>query len=714
MDMRTHGKGFENCYNQAKDKYGIKFVRCRIHSVYGQSGENRGQIIDYVDEVSGQWIRSVHDMVVLSVGMEISEDVRLLAGKLGIALTDGGFCKTGSFNPVATTRNGVFVCGAFQGPKDIPQSVIEAGSAALCAGSALAAGRNTLTKSTVVPAERNIAGDRPRVGVFICHCGINISAVIDVRGVRDYAATLPYVEYATDNLYSCSQDTQDAIAKLIQEKNLNRIIVAACTPRTHDPLFHETLLSAELNKYLFEMVNIRNHGSWVHKDFPERATEKAKDLVRMAVSKVTLFEPLTEAKLEIDQNALVIGGGIAGMTAAKALADQGYKVSLIEQDPKLGGQANFLYRTAKGEDIQKALSAMIRDVESNENIHVRLESEITRVEGFVGNFDTTITRGGQSETLRHGVAVIATGAYEYKPVEYLYGQDSRVITGLDLDRKLIAGDPSLKAVKTAVFIQCVGSREPDRPYCSRICCTHSVSGALHLKELNPEMHIYVLYRDIRTYGEREALYKEARQKGVIFIRYDVNHKPKVAATPEGLELEVTDHILQRPITLRADLLTLASAVVPYRDEKLAQFFKVPINDEGFFAEAHVKLAPSDFAVDGVFLCGLAHYPKPIDESVAQAQAAASSATRLLARKTINTIGTVALVHPADCSGCGVCLSVCPYNAPMFRTSGPFSGKADINPVLCKGCGTCVSSCRSGALHLKGFDESQLMAMIASA
>lgn len=638
----------------------------------------------------------------------------MLAGKLGVDLTDGGFCKTDSFNPVATSRDGVFVCGAFQGPKDIPQSVIEAGSAALCAGSALAAGRNTLTKTTVVPAERNIAGDRPRVGVFICHCGINISGVIDVRGVRDYAATLPYVEYSTDNLYSCSQDTQDAIAKLIQEKNLNRIIVAACTPRTHDPLFQETLLSAGLNKYLFEMVNIRNHGSWVHKAFPERATEKAKDLVRMAVSKVILFEPLTEAKLEIDQNALVIGGGIAGMTASKALADQGYKVSLIEQDPKLGGQANFLYRTAKGEDIQKALSAMIREVESNENIHVRLESEITRVEGFVGNFDTTVTRNGQSETLRHGVAIIATGAFEHKPVEYLYGQDSRVITGLDLDRKLIAGDSALKAAKTAVFIQCVGSREPDRPYCSRICCTHSVSGALHLKELNPEMNIYVLYRDIRTYGEREALYKEARQKGVIFIRYDVNHKPKVAATPDGLELEVTDHILQRPITLRADLLTLASAVVPYRDEKLAQFFKVPINDEGFFVEAHVKLAPSDFAVDGVFLCGLAHYPKPIDESVAQAQAAASSATRLLARKTINTIGTVALVHPADCSGCGVCLSVCPYNAPMFRTSGPFIGKADINPVLCKGCGTCVSSCRSGALHLKGFDESQLMAMIASA
>ncbi len=713
MDMRTHGKGFENCYNQAKDKYGIKFVRCRIHSVYGQSGDNKGQVIDYVDEASGKWIRSVHDMVVLSVGMEISEDVQKLAIQLGVDLTAGGFCETDSFHPVVTTRDGVFVCGAFQGPKDIPQSVIEAGSAALCAGAALAADRNTLTKSVEVPPERNIAGDRPRVGIFICHCGINISGVIDVRAVRDYAASLPYVEYATDNLYSCSQDTQDAIVKHIQEKNLNRIIVAACTPRTHDPLFQETLLSAGLNKYLFEMVNIRNHGSWVHKAFSEKATEKAKDMVRMAVSKVTLFEPLTEAKLEIDQKTLVIGGGIAGMTAARALADQGYYVSLIERNSELGGQANNLYRTAKGEDVPEALSALIREVTSNNNISVRLESEITSVEGFVGNFDTTVTRNGQSETLRHGVAIIATGASEYQPTEYLYGRDPRVITGLELDKKLMAGDPSLNALNSAVFIQCVGSREPGRPYCSRICCTHTVISALHLKEQNPDMAVYVLYRDIRTYGERETLYAEARAKGVLFIRFDVRHKPVVTATSDGLEIEVMDHILNRPLAIRADMLTLAAAVDPYRDEKLAQFFKVPINDEGFFAEAHVKLAPSDFAVDGVFLCGLAHYPKPIDESVAQAQAAASSATRLLARKTINTIGTIAYVQPSDCSGCGVCFSVCPYNAPMFRTGGPFTGKADINPVLCKGCGTCVSSCRSGALHLKGYDEPQLMAMIAS-
>ncbi|MBF0120100.1 MAG: CoB--CoM heterodisulfide reductase iron-sulfur subunit A family protein [Desulfobacterales bacterium] len=713
MDIRTHGKGFENCYNQAKDKYGIKFIRSRVHSVFDQSGNKKGQVINYVDEVTGKCVSDTYDIVVLSVGMEISPDIKLLAQKLGIELTHGSFCKTNSFDPVATTREGIYVCGAFQGPKDIPQSVIEAGAAALCAGSILAEGRNTLTELKEMPVERNISGERPRVGVFICHCGINISSVIDVKDVGDYAKTLPYVEYVADNLYSCSQDTQDNITKVIQEKSLNRIIVAACSPRTHEPLFQETLLNASLNKYMFEMVNIRNHGSWVHKDYPEKATQKAKDLVRMAVEKVVLFEPLEEAKLEIDQNALVIGGGISGMTAAKALADQGYKVNLIEREAILGGNANNLYITAKGEVIKKELDKLINEVKSSKNINVFTGAELIKVEGFVGNFSTTILQGDLEKNVKHGIAIIATGAYEYKPEEYLYGKYPRVFTGIELDKKFISNDPFLKDVKTAVFIQCVGSREPQRPYCSRICCTHTMISALHLKELNPDMNIFVLYRDIRTYGEKEYLYKEAREKGVIFIRFSSDNKPKITVNEYGLEIEVIDHILQKPVKIKADILSLASAIVPYRDEKLAQFFKVPLNDEGFFAEAHVKLAPSDFAVDGVFLCGLSHYPKPIDESVAQSKAAASSATRLLARKTINTIGTVAQVNPVLCSSCGICVSICPYNAPSFKTSGHFADKAEINPVLCKGCGACVASCRSGALTLKGFSESQLMAMISS-
>jgi heterodisulfide reductase subunit A len=714
IDIRTHGKGFESCYNEAKNKHGIRFVRCKVHSVFPQPGEEKGQIIDYFDEQTGKTIRDVFDIVVLSVGMEIASEVKAFAEKTGVELTPGGFCKTGSFDPVSTSRDGIYVCGAFNGPKDIPQSVIEAGSAALCAGSALIEVRNSLTKALTMPPEIDIYGERPRIGVFVCHCGINIGSVVDVPAVCDFAKDLPFVEYADDNLYSCSQDTQDAIVKVIKEQKLNRVVVAACTPRTHDPLFQETLMNAGLNKYLFEMVNIRNHDSWVHKDYPEMATKKAKDLVKMAVAKAAMFEPLKEATLEVDQNALIIGGGISGMAAAKSLADQGYKVNLVEKDVKLGGNANHLYLTSKGESIQEGLCRMVKSVENHPNITIYLNAKLDNVDGFVGNFDSVVKTGSKSETIHHGVTIIAAGAHEYKPDEYLYGNDPRVLTGMELDRKFINNDPSLKDIKTAVFIQCVGSREPSRPYCSRICCTHSIVSALHLKELNPAMKIFVLYRDIRTYGEREQVYKKAREKDVIFIRFGLENKPKVTACNHGLEIEVVDHVLNMPVTITADILNLAAAVVPYKDEQLAQFFKVPVNDEGFFAEAHVKLAPSDFAVDGVFLCGLAHYPKPIDEAVAQAQAAASSATRLLAQKTIKTIGTVASVVPSFCCSCGVCISVCPYKAPFIRTEGPNAGKADINPVLCKGCGACAASCRSGALHLKGFEESQIMAMIANA
>jgi heterodisulfide reductase subunit A len=423
------------------------------------------------------------------------------------------------------------------------------------------------------------------------------------------------------------------------------------------------------------------------------------------------MESLPEAVLDINQRALVIGGGISGMVAAKTLSDQGYEVDIIEKSPVLGGQALNLYRTWQGEDIQKNLGDLVQSVQGDKNIRVHLGAELSQVEGFVGSFKTTFQSSTLQGTLEHGIAVLATGCHEYKPEEYLYGKHPLVVTHQELDRRFIDHDPSLKKIQTAVFIQCVGSREPQRPYCSRVCCTHSIESALHLKELNPTMDVYILNRDIRTYGERELLYRKAREAGIIFIRFSVTQKPKVSAGKEGLEIEVMDHVLQRPILIKADMLALASAIVPYKDEKLAQFFKVPLSEDGFFVEAHAKLGPSQFATDGVFLCGMAHYPKPIDESVAQAQAAASRAVTLLARKTITVSGMVAYAAPAVCSSCGVCVEVCPYSAPSFIQKGPFAGKAEINPVLCKGCGLCVASCRSGALNLKGFEEGQIMAMI---
>ena len=709
MDIRTPGKEFERFYDNAREKHGIRFIRSRVHTVDAVADTDDLQV-RYVTE-SGEMVTEIFDMIVLSIGMQTSPQVIELAKKLTIDLTEGNFCQTSAFEPVATSRKGIYVCGAFQGPKDIPQSVVDSSAAASAAGEILVAARNTRTRKKEAVPETNVVNERPRIGVFVCHCGTNIAGIVDVPGVAEYAATLPYVEFATNNLYSCSQDTQENMAKIIAEKKLNRVVVAACTPKTHEPLFQETLINAGLNKYLFEMANIRNQDSWVHKNNPDLATKKAKDLVRMAVHKAALMAPLKEAELEINPTAMVVGGGIAGMAAARSLARQGYETHIIEKDTRLGGQARNINRTAAGDSVQQKLAELIAEIQKNEKIHVHLETEITQVDGFVGNFESTLASNGKQEILEHGVAVMATGAAALKPDEYNYGKDPRILTSLELDRRLIEKDARLKALKTAVFVQCVGSREPQRPYCSRVCCTHSVDNALELKKLNPEMDVFVLYRDLRTYGERELLYKKAREAGVIFIRFSLENKPEVLVEGGKLLVRVVDHVIGRLVQIETDLVSLATAIIPNEAGKLANFFKVPLNADGFFVERHAKLGPVEFATDGVFLCGLAHYPKPIDESIAQGQAAASRAVTLLARKTISTSGTIAETNPTMCSECGVCVSVCPYSAPSFAEDGPFTGRAQINPVLCKGCGLCVASCRSGAIHLKGFDNDQIFAQI---
>ena len=708
MDMRTHGKDFEEYYNRARDEHGVRFIRSRVHTVNPVKDGDLELI--YVDD-NGKLKSEIFDLVVLSTGLQIGKESIELGKRLGIELDRYNFALTDSFAPVATTRKGIFVCGAFQGPKDIPQSVTEASAAAAASSVLLSKGRWTQTRVHEMPPETSVTGEPPRIGVFVCHCGINIGGVVDVPEVVDYAKTLPYVTYAEDNMYTCSQDTQVKMSEVIKEQGINRVVVAACTPKTHEPLFRETLMNAGLNKYLFEMANIRNQDSWVHSKDHAAATEKAKDLVRMAVSKAALLEPLSDTELGFNPLTMVIGGGVAGMVCAKNLADQGYEVHLVERSEDLGGQAKFLHKTWRGEDIQAYVNNLADKTEKNPRIHVHRSTELTNVEGFVGNFSSTLKNGDKETELRHGVAVIATGAHEYKPTEYLYGEDPRVLTHLELDARFIQDDPALKDIRSAAFIQCVGSREPDRPYCSRVCCTHTMESALELKRRNPDMDVYVLYRDIRTYGEREDLFREAREKGVIFFRYDLQSKPKVSRGKDALEIGLEDQILKRPIILQADLLVLATAVVPSGAGQLATFFKIPVSESGFFIEAHAKLRPVDFATDGIFLCGLAHYPKPIDESIEQALAAASRASGLIATGKVFASGTVADINPMWCSGCGVCVAICPYSAPSIMEEGRFAGKAQINPVLCKGCGLCVASCRSGAIDLKGFAQDQIMAMI---
>jgi len=707
MDMRTHGKDFERYYEKAREEHGVRFIRSRVHSVEVVPGTDQLEITYVTDD--GSVSQERFDLVVLSVGLEITDEIRELAKRIGVELNQNGFCNFSAFKPVATNRPGVYVCGAFQGPKDIPQSVMEASAAAADAGALLSPVRGSLIKEREFPPQVNVVNEPPRVGVFICHCGINIAGMVDVQAVKDFAKTLPYVEYVADNLYTCSQDTQALMREAIKEHNLNRVVVAACTPRTHEPLFQETLEAAGLNKYLFEMANIRNQDSWVHDD-PEAATKKAKDLVRMAVAKAALLKPLDEPELSVNQEALVVGGGVAGMTAAKSLADQGFKVHLVERSNRLGGTALKLNSAWTGEKVEDFVRELVSDVEAHPNISIYLSSEIESVDGFVGNFKTVIKNSAGSKEINHGVAILAVGGKEYKPTEYGYGTDPRILTHLEMDELLKNGDARIKDAKCVVFIQCVGSREPERPYCSRVCCTHTLVSALEIKEKNPECSVFVLYRDMRSYGEREELYQKAREKGVIFIRFDRDRKPVVSSENGSIKIEVVDHVLQRPVALTSDLLVLASAIVPGDFEKIAQFFKVPLNEDGFFVEAHAKLRPVDFATDGVYVCGLAHYPKSIDESIAQAKAAAARAVTVLSKETVRFAGTVAVTDQRLCSSCGTCVNICPFSAPSFNDKG----KAEVNPALCKGCGLCVASCRSGAIQLLGFDDAEIFSMIECA
>ena len=711
MDIRTFGKGFERYYERAKEEHGVRFIRARINTIFQDSDGDL--IIRYMDEERVK--EENFGMVVLSVGLEPSAGSKELADKFGVKLNSYGFCQAEDFSPVTTSRPGIFSAGVFTGPKDIPETVMEASAAASDASRLLSGSRHSLTNEKQYPPEIDVRGERPRIGVFVCHCGINIAGVVDVAAVKEYARTLPNVVFADQTLFACSQDIQQRIKDTIKEHRLNRVIVASCSPRTHEPLFQETLREVGLNKYLFEMANIRDQCSWVHMHDPEKATKKSKDLVRMAVAKANLIEPLNQASLDVTNAALVVGGGISGMVSALNLADQGFQVHLVEKTSQLGGIANRHHHTLEGLDIQAYLKTLVQQVSKEPLIHLYLEAEIVEANGFIGNFKTRLSsRTGSGTTeIKHGVVVIASGGDVLKPVEYLYGKDPRVFTMLELNDEIARGNPKVTGSQNLVMIQCVGSREKERLYCSRVCCSGSVKTALKLKEINPDMNIYILYRDIRTYGFKELYYQEARDKGIIFIRYGVEDKPVVQPIHEDgkeiLRVTLTDPILGEPVSIDADAVSLATAIVaPTGNDELAQFFKVPLNEDHFFLEAHVKLRPVDFATEGVFVCGLAHSPKLIEESITQAKAAASRAAVILSKATIETGGVVSLVDQRKCTGCSLCQQLCPFNAIDMDEK---KNVAVINEALCKGCGVCASSCRSGAVTLKGFTDQQVVSMI---
>ncbi|MGD8380614.1 MAG: FAD-dependent oxidoreductase [Syntrophobacterales bacterium] len=712
MDMRTYGKEFDKYYMRAEDEIGVRFVRSRVHSVdpVGDSGDLE---ITYTTE-DGKIEKETFDMVVLSVGMETSAATVDLAEKLGIELDEDQFVTASSFAPVATSKPGIFVCGAFSGPKDIPYSVMEASAAAAASQSLLADVRGSQVKEKTFMEETSIDLKDPRIGVFVCNCGVNIGGIVDVPAVRAFAETLPNVAYVAENLFTCSQDTQEIMKEAILENNLNRVVVAACTPRTHEPLFQETIREAGLNRFLFEMANIRDQDSWVHQSEPEKATEKAKDLVRMAVARASLLEPIQEIRVDLNPAALVIGGGVAGMSAALNLAEQGFKSYLVEKKEQLGGNALHIKRTWKGEDVSAFVADLVSKVEGHDNVEVLTETELKNVSGFVGNFVSTVANGAGERQIEHGVAILATGAQSIAPDEYLYGKSDRVFRWHELGEAIEADPKMVKTAKAAVFIQCVGSREPERPYCSKICCTHSVQSALQLKEINPEMDVFVLYRDLRTYGPREDLYQQARAKGVLFIRYSLDDKPKVEVDGNGgLKVTVTDHILGWPITIEPDFINLATAIHPTDHEGIAKSFKLPLTDDKFFLEAHMKLRPVDFPTDGVFVCGLAHYPKPLEESIAQAQAAAGRAVTVLSQKYVMVEPIVSAVDAEACIGCGLCEAVCVFGAIQLEEVEGKGYRAVNIPASCKGCGVCASTCPQKAIDMLHFKDGQLMAAIAA-
>jgi len=720
MDMRTHGKEFDRYYEKAKADAGVRFVRSRVHGVepVNEAGDLR---IHYINE-QGKQIEEYYDMVVLSVGLETPKSVVELAERTGISLTGGNFAATSNFLPVMTSRKGIFTCGAFAGPKDIPQSVMEGSAAAAGAATMLSQSRGTLTREKTFPAERNTSKEEPQVGVFVCHCGSNIAGTVDVEAVAEYAKTLSGVHFVERNLFSCSQDTQDNMIKRIRENNLNRIVVAACTPRTHEPLFRETLKAAGINEYLFEMANIRNQNSWVHGKTPELATRKAKDLVRMAVAKVLPQTPLYQMSVDVNQTALVIGGGLAGMTAALNLADQGYPVHLVEKTDKLCGFARRLDHTWNGEDIRQNLVDLNKRVMFHDNITLHLNSEIDQVEGFIGNFTTTIQKaGGKTTAIEHGAGIIATGGKRLRPEKlYGYGELRGVYTGIEFDVARRLGDKNVKDLHSIVFIQCVGSREQDRLYCSKVCCTHSINTAIRLKKEDLRRRVTILYRDIRSYGEREYLYKKARELGVVFINFELHGKPEVTKDGDrGLRIRVMDHVLHRPVQMHADAVVLAEAILANPDaKKLGTLFKLPVDSDGFFQEAHAKLRPVDFSTDGMFVAGLAHYPKPVEETIAQAMAASSRAATVLSKQSISLEAIKALVVEENCDGCALCLDVCPYNAISLIEKSDENGRnvkcVAINQAKCKGCGLCQGTCPKKGVNVAGFTLDQLREQVKAA
>jgi heterodisulfide reductase subunit A len=713
IDVRSFGKDFDKYVNRAKKDYGLRYIRSRISEIT-EDPETKDLLIKYEDD-KGEFKEELYHLVVLSVGLcGAGERHHELMDVLGFDVNEFQYIQTNPNDPVVI-RPGVFVAGSFLEPQAIPESVMQASAAAANAAALLKDSRGTLVKEKIYPDEKDVSSETPRIGVFLCNCGINIGGYVNIPAVAEYVRTLQHVAFVESNMYTCSEDTQKKIVDAIKTHHLNRVLVAACTPRTHEPLFQKSLRDAGLNPYLLEMTNIREQCSWVHMDKPEKATDKAKQLIAMAVAKTRFLEPIQETQISVLQKAVVLGGGIAGLTAALSLGDQGYETLLVEKQPTLGGSLQKVCYTADGIDISGLIKETTEKVMKHPLIKVYTQSQIKELNGYVGNYQSKIQTPTEVITFSHGVIVVAIGADEYTPKTYQYGKDPRVLTQTELEKDLsVLKKNDIHDGETFVMIQCVESRNETRPYCSRICCMQAVKNALKIKELNPRAEVFILYRDLMTYGFKEKYYKDAREKGVMFLQYDPERKPELK-TKNGFIVKVYEPMLAEMLEIPTDHLILSTGLEPNPDTPaISKLLKVPVNDDGFFLEAHVKLRPVDFSTRGVFLAGNCHVPKFITESIYQAQAAAARAATILCTPMLKAEPNVAYVDDTLCSGCSICISVCPYSA-IERNEENRNGKtvihAKINEGLCQGCGTCVSACPSSAIQQRGFKNTQLFPMI---
>ena len=716
-DVRSYGKDFERYYQRTENLAEVRFIRSYT-SIVREDPVTKNVFVRYATADEGVK-EEEFDMVVLSVGLNPPVNGSKLAQQFGIELNDHKFCKLDEVNPMVTNRPGVYVSGGFQGPVDIPESVFSASGAGSQCAEQLDYRRGKLTKERIYPEEKDVSQEDPKVGVFVCHCGANISAVVNVPDTVEFCKSLPNVVHAQNQVFSCATNSAKEITELAKEKGLNRVVVAACSPRTLEPLFRDTLREAGLNQYFLEMANIREHNSWVHSKEKEESTQKAQDIIRKSVARACHLEALREYDLPVNKAALVVGGGIAGMTCALSIAKQGHEVHLLEKTADLGGMAQKIHYTLEGLDVQTYLKDLIRQVYQHPAIHVYTEATILEATGYIGSFVTKVKSDRGVTEIKHGGAVIAIGANVYTPTEYLYGENERVMTHVELEAKIAQGDEKVLNSQSVVMIQCVGCRNEDRNYCSRICCSESVKNALLLKERNPQMDVTILFRDMRTYGFREDYYRAASEKDVKFIRFEPEDPPVVEPGTaedgrEVLKVTATDYILGKKLELDADVLALAAAVIPSEATKeIAGFFKVTLSPDGFFKEAHVKLRPVEFATDGVFLCGLAHYPKFIQETINQSYGAAGRILTLLSNDTVVASGSVCDVAEDKCISCGACITACTYGAIDFYET-PAGRKARVNPVLCKGDGVCNTKCATGAIQLKHFTDTEILSEIDAA